>query len=64
MNNEIIYEGVIGSYSFQMTDENVIEVWGSDNDRPESYIYLREGAIKCQKDFDTEISYYYMSNTE
>jgi hypothetical protein len=56
------YEGVIGSYSFQMLEEDVIEVWGYDNDRPESYIYLSGGGVKSQKDFDTEISYWYMQN--
>jgi hypothetical protein len=60
---KIIYEGVIGNYSFQMTDENMIEVWGSmDNDRPESFIYVRDGSVKNKKDFDMEISYWHINN--
>lgn len=58
----IIYEGTIGSYSFQLTDENIIEVWGFDNERPESFIFVKEGSIKSKKDFETEISYWYMQN--
>lgn len=56
------YEGVIGSYSFQMLEDDVIEVWGFDNDRPESYIYVNKGSVKSQKDFDTEIAYWHMQN--
>lgn len=60
---KVIYEGVIGNYSFQMVDENMIEVWGSmDNDRPESFIYVRDGSVKNKKDFDMEISYWHINN--
>lgn len=59
-----IYEGVIGNYSFQMLDGNVIEVWGGDNDRPESYIYVTPGSIKCEKSFHTEIAYWHMTNID
>ena len=59
---KVKYEGTIGSYSFQMTDDRTIEIWGFDDTRPESFIYLKEGAIKSQKDFDTEISYWFMQN--
>lgn len=54
------YEGTIGSYSFQMLEDDVIEVWGFDNDRPESYIYVTKGSVKNEKDFHTEIAYWYM----
>jgi len=56
------YEGVIGSYSFQMLEDDVIEVWGYDNERPESFIYVKEGSINSQKDFDTEISYFFLEH--
>ena len=59
---KVKYEGKIGSYSFQLTDANTIEIWGFDDSRPESFIYLKEGAINSQKEFDTEISYWYMKN--
>ena len=49
---KVIYEGSIGNYSFQMVDENMIEVWGGmDNERPESFIYVRDGSIKTKKDY-------------
>lgn len=58
-----IYEGEIGSYSFQMIDGGTIEVWTDfDNERPESYIFLKEGAIKSEKEFHQEISFWYMKN--
>jgi hypothetical protein len=59
---EAIYEGVIGSYSFQMVDDNMIEIWGYDNERPESFIYVKEGSIKTEKDFHAEISYWHINN--
>ena len=60
---KVIYEGSIGNYSFQMVDDNMIEVWGTmDNERPESFIYVRDGSIKNKKDFDTEISYWHINN--
>jgi hypothetical protein len=59
---KVIHEGTIGSYSFQMIDENTIEVWGFDNERPESFIFVKDGCIKSKKDFDMEISYWYMEN--
>lgn len=58
---KIIYEGVIGSYSFQYKEGDIIEVWGFDNEQPESFIYVREGSIKNEKDFHTEISYFYIT---
>ena len=29
---------------------------------PESFIYVKDGSVKCQKDFDTEISFWYLEN--
>ena len=59
---EVIYEGSIGSYSFQMVDDNMIEVWGYDNERPESFIYVKAGSITSEKNFHAEISYWYINN--
>lgn len=59
---KIIYEASVGSYSFQMTDDSIIEVWGFDNERPESFIYLKEGSVKTEKDFHQEISYWCINN--
>lgn len=59
------YEGSIGSYSFIMNDENCIEVWKDfGDDHAETFIYLKEGAIKSEKDFHTEISYWILNNVE
>jgi hypothetical protein len=58
-----LYEGNVGSYSFLMVDNNTIEVWlDTSTEYPESFIHLKEGTIKCEKDFQTEISYWYMHN--
>jgi hypothetical protein len=38
-----------------MTDADIIEVWGFDNERPESFIYLKEGSVKTEKDFHYEV---------
>jgi hypothetical protein len=60
---KVVYEGVIGGYSFQMVDGNTIEVWSDfDNERPESFIFLKDGVVKSKKDFDMEISYWYLEN--
>ena len=58
------YEGTIGSYSFQMTDETTIEVWGYDNEYPETYIFLKEGSVRTKKDFDYEISDFFFKNLQ
>ena len=59
----MLYEGSVGSYSFLMTDENTIEVWSDmGSDRPESYIFLKEGSITTEKDFHQEISYWFIKN--
>ena len=58
----VIYEGTIDRYSFQMVDETTIQVWTDmDNENPETYIFVKDGSIKNKKDFDMEISYFYMS---
>jgi len=50
------YEGTIDGYSFISTDEDVIEVWENmTEDHPFSYIYLREGGLRDEKDFHYEI---------
>ena len=60
---KVLYEGTIGVTSFMMTDDSTIEVWGNNNnDTPESYIYVKPGSIRCEKDFHTEISFWYMKN--
>ena len=64
MSEKVLYEGSVGTYSFQMTDENTIEVWADkDNDYPFSYIYVKDGDIKCKKDFDMEIGYWMIRNS-
>jgi hypothetical protein len=61
---KIIYEGVINGHNFQMIDESVIEIWTDlDNERPESFIFLKEGSIKNKKDFDYEIMLWASKNT-
>jgi hypothetical protein len=58
------YEGVVGNYSFIMNDVDVIEVWGNDLERPETYIFVNPGTIKFKKDFDAEISFWWMKNCQ
>jgi len=57
------YEAVIGDYSFIMTSPDVIEVWGQDNENPETYIFLKEGTITNEKSFQKEISWWVMDNS-
>jgi len=46
-----------------MTNEDVIDVWSDvSNERPDSFIFIKEGCIKNQKDFDMEISYWFLKN--
>ncbi len=60
--SEIKYNGEINNYSFVMKD-NVIEIWSDfESEFPESYIYLKEGAVKNKKDFDIEISSWWIRN--
>jgi hypothetical protein len=61
MNNK--YEGNIGRYSFIMSDDDTIEVWSDDLGKPDSYIFVKKGSIQNQKDFEKEISFWYMNNT-
>jgi hypothetical protein len=56
------YEGNVGNYSFIMNEETVIEVWGDDLDRPETFIFVEKGSIKTEKDFHSEISYWFLDN--
>lgn len=58
-----IHEATIGSYTFQLVDGGTIEIWSDlDNERPQSFIFVKEGSIKCEKDFHQEISYWHMNN--
>lgn len=61
---KVKYEAQIGSYSFQMVDDNMIEVWGYDNDRPETFIYVRDGSIRNEKDFHYEIMSWVSKNVD
>lgn len=57
-----IYEGNVGNYSFIMNESDTIEVWGDDLEKPESYIFVKQGSVKCEKDFHQEISWWFMNN--
>ena len=57
------YTGNINSYTFIMKEEgdDVIEVWSDmDAEFPESYIYLKEGEIKNERQFHLEIADWWM----
>ena len=57
------FEGTIDGYSFLMKDDDVIEVWTDfDSDYPESYIYVKEGSIKDEKNFHYEIADWFLKN--
>jgi hypothetical protein len=56
------YEGSVGNYSFIMEGNDTIEIWGDDLDLPESYIVVTPSSIKSKKDFDAEISFWWMKN--
>lgn len=59
------FESTIGGYSFMMNDSKTIEVWlDSSGEFPDSYIQVREGSISSLKDFQTEISYWYLNNVQ
>lgn len=61
MGDKSIYEGVIGGYSFSMADDGKIEVWSdTTNEFPDSFIFVN--GVNSQKDFDIEISSWYMKN--
>ena len=63
MNDNNIFEGVVGSYEFQMVDENTIEIWTSDDlEFPFGFIRLEDGEIKTLVDFQKEISYWFLRN--
>ncbi len=57
------YEGTVGGYTFNMVDDTTIEVWrDSGGDFPESFICLKEGSVKNEKDFHYEIMAWYSHN--
>lgn len=56
------YEGNVGNYSFIMNEDDVIEVWGSDLEQPETYIFVSPGSVKNKKSFEAEISFWWMKN--
>lgn len=58
------YTGNINSYTFIMKEgDDVIEVWSDmDAEFPESYIYLKEGEIKSERQFHMEIADWWMRN--
>lgn len=57
------YESTIEGFSFIMKDDDVIEVWSDfDSEYPESYIYVKPGSIKNEKNFHFEISDWWMRN--
>lgn len=57
------YEANMGGYSFVMTDNGTIEVWqDTGGDYPESYIYVKPGSVKSEKDFHYEIMAWYSNN--
>ena len=59
------YEAEINKYYFIMNDDDVIEVWSDyDGEHPESYIYVKAGSIKNEKDFHWEISDWFIKNFE
>ena len=61
--SECIYNAEISGFKFQMINENLIEVWSSmDDDFPFSQIYIESGGVKTRKDFDYEISDWYMKH--
>jgi hypothetical protein len=55
------YEGNVGNYSFIMNNDDVIEVWADNNlEQAETYIFVRPGSIKTKKQFEQEISFWWM----
>ncbi len=59
------YEGNIGNYTFLMDKDDVIEVWYNDNlDQAETYIFVKPGSIKNKKDFEKEISFWWMEHQD
>lgn len=57
------YEGNVGNYSFIMNEDDVIEVWSDSNlEQAETYIFVKPGSIRNRKDFEAEISFWWMRN--
>lgn len=60
--SDLIYEAEISGFTFQMVSENLIEVWSNiDDEFPFSHIYIN-GDVRNRKDFDYEISDWYIKN--
>lgn len=60
---KILYEATIENYDFIMVNENTIEVWLNSTDEfPFSFINVGSGKIKNEKDFQKEISWWFMDN--
>ena len=60
---EMLYEGVVGNYVFQMIERNSIEIWEDTSlEFPESYILLKDGDVKDRKDFDMEVMSWFSKN--
>jgi hypothetical protein len=57
------YEATIGGYSFLMNEPDTIEVWENmSGEHPDSYIKVKPGSIKDEKQFHEEISFWYLKN--
>lgn len=55
---EIKFEQTISGYTFKMIDGDMVEVYNGD----EVVCSFRATGVETQKDFDKEISYWYMAN--
>lgn len=59
---ENTYEAMVGGFTFLMT-ENVIEVWEDKTaEFAYSFIHLKDGEIKNEKQFQLEIMDWYSRN--
>lgn len=58
--NEVKYACVAGGYSFQMKDDDRVEVWlnPETDEYPESYIFVRKGSVDSEKKFQMEVMGY------
>jgi hypothetical protein len=58
-----VYESNIGEYSFIMNEDDKIEIWrNSDLSSPLLYLEVDPGSIDSEKEFHSEISYWYINN--
>lgn len=63
MSSTPLYEAEISGYKFIMNEQTCIEVWANINDEfPFSTIVVKDGEIGSKRDFDFEISDWYMKN--